>query len=189
MASTDYKIGTLCADGQLLSDDEFEKSGGEITVKDGAITAGLITAGAVTVQKLSDVANTNDAVITMSATTSTAMTTNATFFGAFVAPKACVVKSAHYVPVSDVTGADTNTYHVNLQNRGATGTSTTEMVSLEVVSGIDPKQYDPMSMGTVTATAGAVAAQVCVVAQYELVGNGLDAPAGFVAITYELNDE
>lgn len=173
LTNQEAKVINLCSKGRQLSTAFFDNSGNAIVPKDSSITAAKLAAGGKSLP----------AEITLVATTSTAMTTNATLFGTFVAPVAGVITNAYYVPVSAVTGANTDTFNVNVVNRGS-GTGTSQVVSRSYVSGVDAVGYGANSLGTITTTAGSLAAQDVVVAQYQKVGSGQNAPAGSVCLVF-----
>lgn len=55
----------------------------------------------------------------------------------FVAPFRCELVSVFIIASATVTGANTNTVHLNLINGGAEGAGTTELAALDLVSGTD----------------------------------------------------
>lgn len=102
----------------------------------------------------------------------------------FVAPFRCKVRSVRVVWDAAITGANTNTTHVNLLNGGADGSGTTELATIDYVSGTnavalaDNTLYAP-------ATYLELAAGARLVIQWEKISTGLDIPAGTAVIAYE----
>jgi len=93
------------------------------------------------------------------------------------------VRRVAYAFDADVTGQDTNTFNLNLINRGTAGAGTAELANRDYVSGTNDSAYvlrelykpsDPL-----TVDAGTV-----LDLQREKVGNGMDMPGlwGFVEI-------
>lgn len=121
----------------------------------------------------------NVSTVCLDATTSTAMSTNATYFVGFVAPVACVITKVKYIPDTAITGADTNSFNCNVTDRGSAGTGTSEMCAIDFVSGKDAIAFDALDFGTVSY--GSLAADDTIAVQYQKVGNGLDAPQAVAA--------
>jgi len=93
----------------------------------------------------------------------------------------CRVKAAYHVSPA-ITGADTNTTHLNLINAGTDGTGTDEVGNIDYVMGTDQAASDPQSFGL---TAFNLAAEETLVLQYEKVGTGLAIPAGAIVLELE----
>lgn len=55
----------------------------------------------------------------------------------FEAPVSCKVEKVKVIPGAAITGANTNTKHLNLINRGANGVGTTEIANIDLVQGTD----------------------------------------------------
>ncbi|MBI2178921.1 MAG: hypothetical protein HYY66_07485 [Candidatus Tectomicrobia bacterium] len=55
----------------------------------------------------------------------------------FAAPVSCKVEKVKVIPGAAITGANTNTKHLNLINRGANGAGTTEIANRDLVLGTD----------------------------------------------------
>ncbi len=55
----------------------------------------------------------------------------------FVAPVSGKIEKVKVVPDTAITGADTDTKHLNLIDRGTTGAGSTELASIDLVSGTD----------------------------------------------------
>jgi len=87
----------------------------------------------------------------------------------WVAPIDCVLEGVYLVAYAAITGADTNTTHVNVLDAGAAGTGTTEIGALDLVNGTDVVAAVPTSL-IVTATA--MTAGDVLKVQYEEIGNG-----------------
>jgi len=190
MASkNELKLLHQIAVGNSFNGTNFDVSGGEVIIKPLGVEAGDIAAGAVTVAELSDVANTRTAEFVVETMTTTAMSTNATFRGAFVAPAACTLTNAYLVPHVAITGADTNTFHVNLQDRGAAGSGTDEIANLDFVSGTDAAILNNLSFGTLSATHKVLAAGDVVAVQMEKIGDGQASPRLSIVLAYQLDDE
>jgi len=99
----------------------------------------------------------------------------------FFAPwKARVIRVAYLFDAS-VTGQDTNTFNLNLINRGTDGTGTTELANRDYVAGTDDAAYVLRELykpsGGLVIPAGTV-----LDLQREQVGTGMDMPGlmGFV---------
>lgn len=55
----------------------------------------------------------------------------------FTAPFECTVTAVHVIPVATVAGVDTNTRALNILNKGAGGSGTSQIGDLSLTSGID----------------------------------------------------
>ena len=98
----------------------------------------------------------------------------------FKAPVACTVTAVNLITGAAITGADTNTTHVNLLDMG-TGAGTDERANKDYVSGVDS------AVGaTVALFSGSefLAAGEKLGIQLEKVGNGLALPNWLVEIVY-----
>lgn len=102
----------------------------------------------------------------------------------FRAPFDAKIVSVEIIWDAAITGADSNTTHVNLLNAGTAGTGSTELGNIDYVSGTDAGAgvaedlYSPdtplsVDSGTILAV------------QLEKVGNGLLLPTGTVIVTYQ----
>lgn len=103
----------------------------------------------------------------------------------FRAPFACIIPTdgVNVVPQADVTGDDTNTKYLNIQNRGSAGTGTTEIGHLDLATGVDLVDFDSKNIpltAAVTLAAGDVLA-----VQVEKVGTGVLLPNLHFVITYK----
>lgn len=106
----------------------------------------------------------------------------------FRAPFACKVTKIDAVAQAAVTGADTNTTHLNIINAGAAGAGTTEVGNLDLTSGTDMAALDSTNipLNATYLTAGVTLAEGDVlVLQHEKVGNGLLVPQLLVYIEYK----
>lgn len=107
-------------------------------------------------------------------------------FPVFYAPFACRVTAVRIVPGAAVTGANTNTTHLNLINRAADGAGTTEIANRDLTSGNDLTAFDNYNLYA-PATPLAVVAGGVLSLQYEKVGTGLLVPGLFVIVEFEPN--
>ena len=106
----------------------------------------------------------------------------------FCAPDACKVLQVQIVPQSTITGTDTNSMNLNLRNKGAAGTGTTELGNVDFENGTDATGYDALDILADTAIASATAlSQGDVLGlQRELVSGGLAMPELIVIVTFVL---
>jgi hypothetical protein len=97
------------------------------------------------------------------------------------------IKAVRHVPDTIVTGANTNTTHLNLIDAGASGAGTTEMGNIDYVNGTDTPAEDARAFTTSgsTFTAFTLDAGDVFSLQYEKVSNGLAIPAGMIVIEFE----
>lgn len=93
------------------------------------------------------------------------------------------VTMVSYTPVSDITGADTDSRSINVHNRGDDGDGTTEMASIDFVADTDAAQYDETLL-TLSSTDGAtdVSKGDIITVQSLHVGSGLADPGGTVQV-------
>lgn len=101
----------------------------------------------------------------------------------FRAPFACKIVSVEILWDAAITGADTNTTHVNLHNRGTAGTGTTELGNIDYVNATDAAQFVAEDLYS-PATPLSIAAGVILAVQLEKVSSGLALPNGTAIITY-----
>jgi hypothetical protein len=66
--------------------------------------------------------------------------------------EAGIVTSVSYTPVSDVTGANTETRTISLINKGSDGNGTTSIASLALTSGVNMSDFDEKAL-TLSGTA------------------------------------
>jgi hypothetical protein len=95
--------------------------------------------------------------------------------GGWRAPAACTVAGVYLTFSAAVTGADTNTTHINIINRSTDGLGTTEVGNKDFVNGTNAVASAPL---TITTTAFDLAAGAVVAVQAEKVGTGLALPTG-----------
>lgn len=92
-------------------------------------------------------------VITKSAGVAAAGATTDTHTEICEAPFAGTVSRVGYVPVSTITGANTNTRTVTVTNRGQDGTGTTNVATLALTSGVNAAGDDEKAV-TLSGTSG-----------------------------------
>lgn len=101
----------------------------------------------------------------------------------FRAPFNCQITAVSYIPDAAITGADTNTRHVNILDRGLDGLGVTEIANKDYTSGIDATALNEevivMSLPNHVLTEGDVLA-----VQWEEIGTGIGAPAGMFVVFY-----
>ena len=90
-----------------------------------------------------------------------------------VAPYAGTVTAVTYVPITTITGADTNTRTVALTNKGQAGAGSTAVASLALASGVNSTGADEK-----TITLNATAANLVLVAGDVLVWSSTHAASG-----------
>lgn len=101
-----------------------------------------------------------------------------------VVPRDGTISAVTYTTVTAVTGANTNTRSVSLINKGAAGSGSTVIATLQFNSGVNTSAAVPR-----TITLSSTAADLNVVAgdvlqwQSTAVGTGIADPGGLVAIT------
>ena len=93
------------------------------------------------------------------------------------APFAGTLASATVIPITVLTGADTNSRTINVFNRGQAGAGTTLMATLAFVTGVDAPAEDETAL-TLSVVAGAttVVAGDVIEVQSLHVGTGLACP-------------
>lgn len=102
----------------------------------------------------------------------------------WVAPFAAKVRAVRVIWDAAITGADTNTTHVNLINADVEGDGTDELANIDYTSGTDAVAGATIDLYA-PASPLAVAAGTKLVIQHEKVGNGLLIPSGLVIVEYE----
>jgi hypothetical protein len=96
------------------------------------------------------------------------------------APQAATIEAVYFIPNAAITGADTNTTHLNLINRGTDGSGSTELANIDFVAGTDATAFNATEF---TLAAGdRVVADGVVALQYEKVGTGLLIPEGLFVV-------
>lgn len=103
--------------------------------------------------------------------------------GVFSAPFKCKILSVSVRWDAAITGANTNTTHVNVINAGTNGAGTTEIGNVDYVSGTDAVAGAVVPLaapsGGLVVNAGTL-----IQIQHQKVGNGLNIPAGIVSVEY-----
>lgn len=101
------------------------------------------------------------------------------------APFAGSVSRVGYVPVSAITGANTNTRTLTVTNRGQDGTGTTNVATLALTSGVNAAADDEKAI-TLSGTAGhlTVAAGDVLTFDSTHASSGLADPGGSVVIEF-----
>lgn len=102
----------------------------------------------------------------------------------FEAPFATKIRAVYIRPDAAITGADTNTTHVNLINAGTAGTGTTELGNINFTDTVDAAIGERLELYAPDA-ALAVDANTLLVVQLELVGTGLALPQFLCVVEYE----
>ena len=101
----------------------------------------------------------------------------------FRAPFRCRVQSVTIIPDADVTGANTNTRHLNIINKGSDGNGTTEVANLDLVLTVDLDQADgtviPLTAGEILLAEGDVLA-----VEFEEIGTGIGVPKSTWEVKY-----
>lgn len=101
--------------------------------------------------------------------------------------KDATIHSVSWVPQTGVTGANTNTFHLNVRNLGSdglTGTET-ELGNYDFTSGNDATALVELDL---VSTDTAVVEGDVVTVQRELVGSGLATPEGAFVVVFSVND-
>jgi len=93
------------------------------------------------------------------------------------------VKSVLIIPSADVTGANTNTTHINLFDRDADGNGTTEIGNYDLTLGNDLDAYDAYELYAPATKLSLSAGEVLSI-QLEEVGTGLALPTLLVIVRY-----
>jgi hypothetical protein len=106
----------------------------------------------------------------------------------YSAPQAGTLTAVGYATVTAITGANTNTRSVSLVNKGAAGSGTTVMATLQFDSGVNTTASVPKTI-TLSATAAnlVVAAGDILQWQSTAVGTGIADPGGLALITIAAN--
>ena len=106
-------------------------------------------------------------------------------FVVFEAPVNCKVEKVKVIPGAAVTGADTNTRHLNLINRGANGAGTTEIANYDLTSGNDAGVAGLVLYAPPSPLAVVQGTQLAL--QVEKVGNGIALPPLAVVVEFSPN--
>ena len=102
----------------------------------------------------------------------------------FEAPVNCRITKVTFRPGAAVTGANTNTTHLNVIDMGVAGTGTSEKGNYDLISGNDLAAGEAKAL---YAPAGGLAVSQgnLIGLQFEKVGTGLTVPAGAVIVEFE----
>ena len=99
------------------------------------------------------------------------------------APEGVEISAVRLIPAAGVTGANTNTTHLNLQNRGIAGISTTELAAYDLTLGNDLITNDAYELYAPASRLLLVTDSVLAL-QLEKVGTGLLVPNMLVVIEF-----
>jgi hypothetical protein len=101
-----------------------------------------------------------------------------------VAPRDGTVSSVAYVPLTVITGANTNTRSVSLVNKGSAGAGSTVIATLQFDSGVNAPAATPKTI-TLSGTPANLNVTAGDVLQWQstAVGTGIADPGGLVAVT------
>jgi len=104
------------------------------------------------------------------------------------APFDCTVTKVEYVPGAAITGANTNTRSVTLFNKGAAGSGTTSVATLQFDSGVNASANDEKAI-TLSGTAAnlVLAAGDTLLWRSLHIGTGQTDPGGLVRVTVTRN--
>ncbi len=103
----------------------------------------------------------------------------------FYADRDCRILRVGIVAYSTITGANTNTFHVNILNKGAAGVGTTEIGNKDFVSGTNATAFVEYDVVAESANAAMARGEVLNL-QREKVGTGMAMPALLVVVAFEL---
>lgn len=101
----------------------------------------------------------------------------------FSIPHAGRLRAVYFVPLADVTGANTNSTTLDVINRGAAGAGTTSLGTLTLVSGTNLTGKTPNTV--VSGLTTALADGDTIALNATKVGTGLDVPSGTVLFVYD----
>lgn len=105
----------------------------------------------------------------------------------FVAPGSITITGARWVPAAAVTGAATNHFSLQVQNKGQAGAGTTAVTTAKAYdNGIDSVAHDAetLTLSSTAADLNAVAGDVISLVR-AIVGTGLASPDGAIEIDYQ----
>lgn len=132
-------------------------------------------------EAVNDYAKKPGAFIQQVKTIAHAAATATEYIGSLVIPIDARIRALYFIADAAVSGANTNTTHLNAQNGGVAGTGTTEIANIDLTSGNDLVSGAKSIMSESLTTA--VSAGTVLRLQAEKVGTGLDVPSGtFVAV-------
>ena len=103
----------------------------------------------------------------------------------FYAERACRILRVGIVAYSTITGANTNSFNVNILNKGTAGVGTTEIGNKDFVSGTNATAFVPYNVVAESANAAMAQGEVLNLVR-EKVGTGMDMPALLVVVSFEL---
>lgn len=101
----------------------------------------------------------------------------------WAAPFDCRLKAVYFIPNADVSGQDTNTTHLNVDNKGSGGAGTTELGNVDLVNGTDLTGSDVNTLASGLTTD--LSKDDVIAVEAEKVGTGLDVPAGTYVFEYD----
>lgn len=104
----------------------------------------------------------------------------------FRAPFACLITGVSWIPDVAVTGADTNSRNLNINDEGLAGIGDAEIANIDFASGQDAVALDELAV-TMSSANHALQDGDVLTAEWEKVGTGLAAPAGMFVIYYKAN--
>ncbi|HVF75493.1 MAG TPA: hypothetical protein VM938_10630 [Acidimicrobiales bacterium] len=102
----------------------------------------------------------------------------------FMAERPCKILSITVVPQALITGANANTFHWNVKNRGTDGLATTEIGNVDFVAGTNAAAFDGREIVNEVAGRRMTAGQVLTI-EREKIGTGIAAPEALVVVAYE----
>jgi hypothetical protein len=100
------------------------------------------------------------------------------------APLTGVVDSVEFIPVSTITGANTNTRKHTVNNRGSAGLGTTKIAELQYNSGVNATAFDAKALTNEVAASLAVTKDDVLSFTSLHVGTGLADPGGKLIVTF-----
>jgi len=104
----------------------------------------------------------------------------------FRAPFDCTVLGVGYVPVANITGANTDSRTINVINKGADGNGTTEIASIDFTSGVNATDYNETALTLSPTPADLDVDEGDVIAWASLApGTGIADPGGLAVITIQ----
>lgn len=103
----------------------------------------------------------------------------------FKSPCRAKLKAVTWVPGAAITGANTDTTHINVINRGTDGTLTTEIGNKDWIAGVNATAFGEVSIYAPAAGSELQLSQNHVIScTFEKVGNGLALPNGTFVFTF-----
>jgi len=103
----------------------------------------------------------------------------------FYADRACRILRVGIVAYSTITGANTNTFNVNILNKGTAGIGTTEIGNKDFVLGTNATAFVEYDVVAESANAAMARGEVLNL-QREKIGTGMAMPALVVIVSFEL---